>query len=107
MEEAQITRLLINDRGGKHARIYARNGETTFAYHPKHPTGDDAETLLYPDSGGIVYLDGGDLGETLDVAGKVLDAPFDYVMIYGLRPELYSALIRVYPCIDENTEITA
>lgn len=100
-----ITRLLINDYKGKHGMTFARAGETVFSYHVKHATDDDAETRMFPDSGGILFLDGGSLGDCLDVAGNHIESPFDYATIYGREPENYYPILRLYECIDEHTEI--
>lgn len=109
-EERTIVRLVVNDYKGKSGMIFARSGEKVHSYHPRHTDVvgsevNEEETLLFPDTGGVLHLDGGSLGDTLDVLERFLDRPLDYVTIKDKDISKYEPILRMSKAVGESTGI--
>jgi hypothetical protein len=103
MEPNQITRLVLTDRHGKYSTVFARAGERVYAFHPRHQ--EDEAATLYPENGGIIFLYGGSLIQTLVVIEKALDRPLDYIMLRDRDADKYETLLGMSKIVNEETTI--
>jgi hypothetical protein len=98
-----ITRLIVHDYKGKYGRDFARAGEMVYAYHPKHA--EDEEAHLFPESGGIMFLYGGDVSEALDLLAFCMEGTLDFVQVRSKDPVYGKEILAMSKAVGDDTYI--
>ena len=98
-----IVRIIIMDKHGKKAELFANAGEMVYAWHPKHT--DDEPVSMYPHSGGTIVLLGDTLSQALDTVFMGTRRPVDFVSPPKNTWKVYEDALYQSEAVDEDTYI--
>jgi hypothetical protein len=98
-------RLIINDRNGKYAETFAGAGERVFSHHSMHATDDEKETVLFPASDGLVFLEGGLISDTLEEIYDYIGKPLDYIVVLAKNLDIYKPVLMISKAVGDHTSI--